>query len=200
MNLKNTREKYGSVAKWLHWVTAICFLFAYVSVYYSHFFIEPRTPDERFVRGLHTMFGISAGLLFLPRLLWRFTNQQPEEVHGPAWQELAAKVAHWALYAVILAMPLTGWLGYGGGSVNFFWLFDIPTFRNTGLYDWFVVGILDMDFETFEGPIDYFHKKIMGKWLASILILVHIGAALYHHFHLKDNTLKKMIPGGKVDM
>lgn len=199
MAAKNTNLAYGSVAKWLHWTTAVCFLCAYVSVYYGLWFVDPDSDTRRLARTVHTMFGISVGLLVLPRLVWRFINVVPDDEPGPRWQHLAAHYAHWVLYLFIILLPLTGWLGYGGRSINFFWLFEIPTFRGTALFDWLVVGQMGMDFDTFEKPIDYLHKAILGKWLAWMLIAVHIVAALYHHFHLRDKTLKKMIPFGRVD-
>ena len=197
MGLRNTELQYGSVAKWLHWITALCFLVAYLTYYYGHFLTEPRTPEANYVRGLHTMFGITAGLLFLPRIVWKFFNKEPKLDPGPNWQHYASKLAHWALYFFVLAMPLSGWLGYGGRSINFFWLFDIPTFRNTELFQWLVVERMGMSFNEFEAPIDAFHKDIAGAWIVLILVLVHVAAALYHHFVQKDNTLRKMLPFGK---
>lgn len=199
MELKNSTLNYGSLAKWLHWFTAVCFLVAYIAVYYGHYFTEARTDERRLLTMYHTMFGLTAGLLVLPRLIWRWFNIVPADEPGPRWQHLAAKYAHWALYFFIIALPLSGWLGYGGRSVNFFWLFDIPTFRTTELFQWLVVGQMGLDFNTFEAPIDYFHKAIAGRWLAWMLIAVHVVAALYHHYQLRDNTLIKMIPFGRVN-
>lgn len=198
MSLKNTSLSYGSVAKWLHWIVAVLFLVAYVSVYYGHYFTELRSPERRLVMAFHTMFGISAGLLFLPRLIWKFFNVQPALDPGPQWQHRASHLAHWVLYFFIVALPLTGWLGYGGRSINFFWLFEIPTFKETQLFQWLVIERMGMTFDTFEAPIDFFHKKIAGAWLAWMLIVVHIVAALYHHIRLRDNTLRKMLPFGRV--
>jgi cytochrome b561 len=98
----------------------------------------------------------------------------------------------------MIASPLTGWLGTGGRSVNMFWLFEIPTFRGSDLFPWLVEGKLGLTFEQWEHPIDIMHKKIFGKWMVWMLILVHVAAALYHHFKVKDKTLKRMWPGGKV--
>lgn len=198
MALKNTHLAYGSVAKWLHWATAFCFLMAYVSVYYGVWFVDPESDARDLSRTVHTMFGISVGLLVLPRLIWRFINVVPDDEPGPKWQHLAAHSAHWMLYLFIILLPFTGWLGFGGRSINFFWLFEIPTFRSTALFDWLVVGQIGMHFNTFEKPIDFLHKAILGKWLAWMLIVVHIVAALYHHYQLSDNTLRKMTPFGRV--
>lgn len=198
MGYKNTNLTYGSVAKWLHWATAFCFIFAYISVYYGLWIVALDDGARRMARTVHTMFGISVGLLVIPRLVWRFMNVVPADEPGPRWQHMAAHYAHWMLYLFIILLPLTGWMGFGGRSINFFWLFEIPTFRSTALFEWLVVDQMGLDFKTFEGPIDYLHKAILGKWLAWMLIAVHIVAALYHHYRLGDNTLKKMIPFGRV--
>jgi len=199
MGLKNTHLAYGSIAKWLHWSMAICILVAYVTFYVGHNLFEVSSQEARFLRMIHSMFGFSVLILVVPRLIWRRNNIQPAEAPGPHWQHVASKWAHRALYFFMIAMPITGWLGTGGRTLNFFWLFDIPTFRGTQLFDWLIVGQLGMDFETFEKPIDTLHKAIMGRWLFSTLIVTHILAALYHHHYVKDNTLKKMIPGGRVE-
>ncbi len=199
MTLKNTQLRYGSVAKWLHWLVALCFLVAYVTVYYGQLFTEPRSPDERFVRGLHTMFGLSALLLVVPRLAWRFMNVHPQPDPAPHWQHMTATLAHWVLYFFIIAMPLSGWLGYGGRTVNLFWVFEVPTFRHTELFTWLVEGKLGLTFDEWEAPIDYFHKAIVGRWLAWVLIAIHAGAALYHHYIQKDNTLRRMLPGSRLE-
>ena len=49
-----------------------------------------------------------------------------------------------------------------------------------------------ISFETFENPIDFIHKEVLGAWLVWMLIAGHVMAALYHHFVRKDRTLKKM--------
>lgn len=198
MGLKNSYATYGSVAKWLHWLIALCFLMAYCAVYYGHWFTELRTPERVLVRGVHTMFGLSVGLLVLPRLIWKVVNIEPHPDPAPNWQHLASKYAHWALYFFMIACPLTGWLGTGGRQVNMFWLFEIPTFRGTDLFPWLVEGKLGLTFEEWEHPIDIVHKKVFGRWMAWMLILVHIAAALYHHVFEKDNTLRRMVPRAKL--
>lgn len=195
--LKNTNLTYGSVAKWLHWLVALCILVAYATVYYSQWFTEPRSPEERFVRGFHTMFGFSALLLGAPRLVWRWINVEPRPVPAPRWQHVSANAAHWLLYFFIFAMPLSGWLGYGGQFINLFGVLEVPTFRTTELFRWLVEGKLGLTFEEWEAPIDFFHKDVVGRWLAWILIMTHIAAALYHHQVQNDNTLRRMLPGAK---
>ncbi len=195
MGLKNTKTTFGSVAKWIHWISAICFLVAYATYYYGHWFTEPRT-DERFqIIGLHAMFGLTVLLLVFPRLIWLFLNVQPDADPASKWQYLTARCVRWALYLLILLVPLTGWLGFGAEAVNFFGFFEIPTFRTSGFFELPTVMEMGLTFEVWEEPIDYIHKKILGEWLAWMLIVVHVGAAFYHHFVQRDNTLRRMLPG-----
>ncbi len=198
MGLKNTRLQYGAVAKWLHWITALCFLGAYLSVNYMHYFVEYRSAEYFSSLRIHTMLGTTVLILFLPRLIWKLSNPEPEPEPAPRWQLLAAKASHFALYFVLIAAPLSGWLGTGGRQVNFFGLFGIPTFRGSGFFESSFAIERGITFEVWEIPVDFFHKQIMGEWVVWILIMIHLCAALYHHFGQKDNTLRKMIPGVKL--
>jgi cytochrome b561 len=197
--IKNSNLTYGSIAKWLHWLTALCILVAYVAVYYGQWFAEPGTPDRRAITGIHTMFGFSVLILVLPRLIWKLVNLSPNPDPVPRWQRIASRLNHGALYFVMIAMPLAGWMGFGGRTINIFWLFEVPTFRHTELFAWLVEGKLGLTFEVWEVPIDFFHKQVGGAWLVWMLIAVHVGAALYHHRVRKDDTLRRMLPGAKVE-
>lgn len=192
MSWKNTAENYGTVAKWLHWGTALLFLAAYATVYYRDWFTEKKTPENWTALQLHLVIGVTIGVLVVLRILWRSANRQPDVEPGSRLQHKAASLGHLALYAVMIVMPVTGYLGTGA-AVEYFPLFDIPAFKDTWLFtDW--IGQY-MDFETFEKPIDFVHKKIMGEWLVWLLILGHALAALYHQRILHDRTLKKMTTG-----
>jgi cytochrome b561 len=195
--IKNSNVSYGSVAKWLHWLTAICVLVAYFVVYYSHWTTEPRTPDRRALTAIHTMFGFSVLIFAVPRLIWRLINERPKPETVPRWQRISARLNHWALYFAILAMPLTGWMSFGAQSINLFWLVEVPTFRHTALFAWLVEGKMGMTFDVFEVPFDFLHKQVLGPWVVWLLVALHVSAAIYHHRVLKDNTLRRMLPGGK---
>lgn len=188
----NTKEEYGRIAKWLHWGTALLFLLAYCAVYYRHWFTEKQTPENMIALQLHLSAGISIGVIVILRIILRNMNVQPALEPGPRWQHWLAHGAHYALYAVMILMPLTGYIGTGVAT-EYFYLFQIPKFEDTWLFETAVSGYLGMSFKEFEKPIDFFHKEIMGAWLVWILIAGHAAAALYHHYMLRDRTLKKMI-------
>jgi len=191
VGLKNTSYSYGSIAKWLHWIIAFLILGAYLSVYYRHWFTEEDTPGNWTALQLHLSFGVTIGAFVLLRILWRLKNETPSLETGAQWEHLAAKLGHYALYAIMIVMPLTGYIGTGVNT-EFFFLTDITKFENTSLFDWIVNDKLGMTFEEFEEPVDFIHKDIGGQWVVWLLILTHIGAAMYHHFVKNDRTLSKM--------
>lgn len=190
----NTTENYGRIARWLHWGTALLFLLAYCAVYFRHWFTEKETPENLIALQLHLSAGISIGVVVILRIIWRNMNVQPALEPAPRWQHILAHFAHYALYAVMILMPLTGYLGTGVAT-EYFYLFQIPKFEETWLFDVFVWEYLGLTFKEFEEPVDFFHKEIMGAWLVWILIVGHAAAALYHHYVLKDRTLSKMTSG-----
>lgn len=130
MNLKNSNENYGMIAKALHWFTAFLFLGAYISVYYRHWFTEAKTPENWNALQLYLSLGISIGVLVLLRVIWRLVNIQPSEEPGTRLEHKSAKVGHYLLYAIMIAMPVTGYLGTGVAT-EFFFLFDIAEFPDT---------------------------------------------------------------------
>lgn len=190
--LKNSTTHYGQVARTLHWFTALLFLLAYCSVYYRQWFTEAQTPENWTALQLHLSFGVTIAVLVVLRLYWRLTNVQPAAEPGSALMHKAAHLGHLVLYGVLIVMPLTGYLGTGVAT-EFFFLFEIPKFADTWLFQVLIAEGLGLSFEQFEAPIDFIHKQ-GGAYLVWLLILGHAAAALYHHYHLKDRTLLKMLP------
>lgn len=189
---RNTPDRFGKLAMTLHWSVAILFLLLYVSVYYRQWFTERETDINLTALHLHLSFGITVMVFIALRLIYKFWDKTPKELPGPKFEHLAAKAAHIMLYVIMIVMPLTGYFGTGVDT-NFFFLFDIPQFRETTLYDTVVTDWFGLAWETFEPPIDFIHKQ-GGKTLVWMLIGLHIAAALYHHFIKKDDTLRRMLP------
>lgn len=191
--LKNTTSSYGSVAKWLHWLTALLFLVAYVSVYYLHWVLDGEGPNRGTIVRFHKAVGFSVLVFFFLRLYWRFTNptpKLPETMSG--LQIKASHFVHFLLYFFLLAMPLSGYLGNKSGvSYGFF---SITAFQDSSIGIW-ILDLLNLTYEQWEEPFDYFHYEIAGPLLLWMLIAVHAGAAIYHHVVHKDDVLTRMLPG-----
>ena len=161
MAFKNTKNSYGSIAKWIHWAIAVLFLCSYCAVYYRHWFTEEKTPENWLALQLHLSFGITIAAVVVLRIIWRNLNQTPDQEPGTKIAHLAAHLGHYALYAVMILMPLTGYIGTGVNT-EFFNLFDIPKFEATSLYQTLVTNWMGLSFEEFEEPIDFFHKEDNG--------------------------------------
>jgi cytochrome b561 len=190
MQWRNTRNSYGAIAKALHWLVAGLFLLAYGSVYYRHWFTEERSSAWFTSGNLHRCAGVSIAVFVLLRIIWRLRNPPPELPAGPRWEHAAARAGHFALYFVMVMMPLTGYLGTGAPT-EFGW-FTVPSFEDTELFQWMSGGT--MTFEEFEKPLDFLHKDLGGALFVWILIVIHTAAALYHHFVRKDDVLRRMLP------
>ena len=94
MSIRNTAENYGSIAKWLHWLTALLFLGSYISVYYRHWFTEAKTPENWTALQLHLSIGVTIAVVVVLRILWKIANRAPEPEPGTRLEHLAAKLGH----------------------------------------------------------------------------------------------------------
>jgi len=191
MNIKNTSKSYGSMAKYLHWGTAVLFLVAYMSFYFRLWFTEAKTPENFTALQIHLSIGITLGVIVVLRIVWRITNRQPDPEPGTKLEHFAAHVGHYALYVIMIIMPITGYVGTGVNT-DYFFMFEIQKFENTWLFQSLVSDGLGMTFKELEEPIDFIHKDVLGAWVVWLLIAGHILAALYHHYVRKDRTLPKM--------
>jgi cytochrome b561 len=186
MGFKNTETDYGTVAKVFHWLTALLFLGSYVSVYYRHWFTAEKTPENWIALQTHLSIGITIAVLVVLRIIWKLSTPSPQPLPASKLQHTAIKLGHIALYAVLIIMPITGYLGTGVDT-EYFSMFNITGFINTPFFN----GDRDA-FKVFEQPFDLIHKDILGEGLLLFLIGGHIAAALYHHFVKRDRTLIRM--------
>ena len=179
--------RYDDVAVGFHWLIAILIVGQLaVGKYMTGL---PEADAARFVlTQWHKTFGILVLAFATLRLLWRFGHRPPPEPDTvPAWQRRTASLVHVALYALMLALPLTGWLLVSWSSFDVdTYLFDVipwPHLPNPGLMP--------------EGPAteDALHAwhAIAGNVLI-VLLLAHAGAALKHHFVDRDAVLVRMLP------
>ncbi len=203
MNWKNTVDAYGKASMLFHWITALAFISAYVIVYYVIWFVDPETSIKPALFGttphadqivpilnVHWVLGITIGLLTAPRLLWRLVCGVPGHVSASRLESLAADLAHWALYALLILMPASGYLTTYDPTD--FGIFQIPACRDTAFAAW-VRSLFDLTVPDLENLAWLVHSFI-GKWVAWPLVLLHIGAALMHHFVRKDAVLLRMLP------
>ena len=176
--MRNTRNAYGAGTAF-HWLVVIGITPSSSGRGVS---IRPiRFAPEFSLVNQHKSIGMTVLALVVLRLLWRAFNRPPAFPSAmTVWERRAAATAHWLLYALILAMPLTGWMysSAAGFGAEFFGLLDIPDFVAQS--------------ERLEGIFGTIHE-----WLAKAILLVvtiHMLAALRHQFVLKDGLLGRMLP------
>ena len=180
MNKNLTR--WGAVSQFFHWTIVVLILvIAIIGLTMGDL---PKTPKYFWVYTLHKSLGITVLVLAILRLLWRLYAGAPPAVPGtPKIQEWLASATHWALYALIFAMPLSGWL-YDSASglrpFKFFGLFDMPK-------------LVPPD-EQIRSLSHTGHEWLF--WTLVLLVIGHAGAAIYHHLFRHDATLARMLPLG----
>jgi cytochrome b561 len=128
--LQNSEQRYGAVAIALHWLMALL-----LTVLVALGLYMTRLPDVGFdtwkIRLIlyHKQLGVLALMLATLRLLWRVGNVLPRLVETlPDWQKVVARFVHLCFYALMLALPLTGWLmsSATGIPVSVLGLFTLP--------------------------------------------------------------------------
>jgi len=191
MSITNSSVSYGHVAKSIHWITVALLVTAYISIYYREFIAKTDWQNYVAVQ-LHFSVGISIFALTLLRVVWTLFNEKPILEKIKKSQRLTAIFVHKSLYALLILMPITGYLSItdflskSGGYLSYFLIFDIPIFKKIHCLEW-----IGMSTKEIAEVSDAIHS-LLGSWVLLLLICVHALAALYHHFILGDKTLHKM--------
>lgn len=177
-------ERWHPLTKGLHWLVAILILCAWGSVE-LHELYEKGDPMRQWWEYLHFSIGLCVFLLVLLRIYWRSTHPRPTPEGGP-WQRRLSQLLQSMFYLLMLAMPVAGMAmrQFAGKQTPLFWLFDLPPLveKNTEIAK----------------QLAFLHEELLWNTLL-VLLVVHIGAALWHHFVSRDGALRQMLPGVKVD-
>ncbi|WP_424933675.1 cytochrome b [Amaricoccus macauensis] len=178
--LGDGEKAYGLVSRINHWIVAGVFITALGLGLTMAYGGLPREAGFALMP-YHKFFGVLVLVFGIWRVCWRLVQGFPSSVPGmPKWQDLASKVAHWALLAAIVLMPASGLTTSlaGGHSLAFFGVQLVP---ELGKVEWL------------SAAAGWLHGAL-GLTITAIL-LVHVGAALKHHFFDHDATLLRMTRG-----
>lgn len=178
MSLRNSATAWGAVARLLHWAFLVLIVGAWYAVETREEFAKG-TPERAEWMRLHISLGLTIFALVWVRLGWRLSGTVPTPAPGPAWQVNAARLVHVALYALMVIMPVTGLLAVQmeDRAVSWFGLFDLPV-------------LVGADEEMAE-VLEEIHADVLWPLLLA-LVGAHAAGALWHHFRLKDDTLRRM--------
>jgi cytochrome b561 len=172
-----TVSRYTRTAMLFHWLLAFLILGMLV-LGWSVDFIPPGATRREWL-DVHKVVGCTILLLAFVRLLWRATHRPPAGPRLARWQAAMAWLVHWALYGFMFVMPLSGILfsNYGRGLSFFGW--TAPQ----------VLGAPDDDLHSLFTRVHW-----VGQYVFIGMISLHIVAALWHQFVLRDRTINRMLP------
>jgi cytochrome b561 len=173
------QARYTGVAIALHWIVALLMIAGFalgltmVGMRFS--------PAKLKYFSWHKWLGVTVFLLALLRLLWRLRFPAPPPPENmQRWQIIAAKLSHALLYVLMLVIPISGWLfsSADGVPVVYFGLIALPD----------LVAPNKALAETLKSV----HHSL--NWVLLAAVIVHVAAALEHHFIARDDILRRMLP------
>ena len=171
--------RYGSVTIWLHWLMLALLAAVYAAIELRELFARGSDPRE-LLKAAHFSLGLAVFALVWVRLLARRAAPTPPIApKPPAWQHAAAALTHGALYLLMIALPIAGWiiLSAEGDPIPFFGL-ELPPLTGPN--------------QALAERVEQLHK--LGGTIGYYLIGLHAAAALAHHYWLRDDTLRRILP------
>lgn len=170
---------YTLIARMIHW-TMVLLLVGLVALGLWMTELSYYDPWYHKAPALHDSLGVVAFFLLIARFIWRISHPAPpHSARIKPWEKRLAQVIQVALYVLMAAIPITGYLitTAKGMSVDVFSLFSIPALVQT------LPGL--------EDKAGYIHQIL--AWSLTGLAILHLSAALKHHFLDRDDTLLKMV-------
>jgi len=174
----NTPDSYGLVNVFLHWSIALLFILLIILGLSMTNMVDG--DDKWFLYSLHKSLGFTVLGLIIVRIVWRILQTTPTLPNNlKNWEVFAAHTTHLGLYALMIILPISGYLDSvaGGYKTQFFGL-DVPR-------------LVEKDKVLAEAALIV---HVYASYLLYFLLILHVGAALKHHFILRDNVLRRMLP------
>jgi cytochrome b561 len=177
--MSSSLQRYSGVAILLHWLIAVAILCTFLlGQYMTNLQLS---PVKLRLYSYHKWIGVTILLLVLARLAWRLAHRPPPPPASmPAWQHSAAGIAHFFLYVLTLAIPVSGWLmsSASGFQVMYLGVIPIPDLlaKNKDMAD----------------QLKQLHEAL--NWLMVLVVALHVAAALKHHLVDRDDVLWRMLP------
>lgn len=175
--LRNTQYSYGSVSKIFHWIIAVLIM-SMLAAGFTMFNLKA-SPLKWQLYSIHKATGVVILMLVALRLIWRLSNIRVESSSDLSIVvRHLANISHNLLYVMIFLMPVSGILMSltGGRNIDIFGLYTIKSLTD------------NIELSSYLVLIHQYSAIIL-----SCLIVIHICAALYHHYIRRDNVLIQMI-------
>lgn len=179
MQLTNSKLRYGALPQFMHWLTALCVIAAWLI---GQFGDDLPKPWHGPALTVHMTLGQTVAALLILRLIWRAMNPPPplEATRFGRWTKFAARASHFTMYGLLLAVPFLGAITQLKRG------HPLPVF---GIWEW-----------TSPWPADRATARTLLTvhfYLADLLLILaggHAIAAIGHHWVLRDRTLARMLP------
>jgi cytochrome b561 len=179
MKLTNDATRYGLVAQVFHWAIVALIVAQFVLAKKAD--ALPLGAAKLATLAQHKSVGITILGLAILRLTWRLLGSTPPLPDStPSWQRRAAHVSHFLLYGLLLVIPVLGWLMSSARNfpVSWFGLVTLPDFIEPN----------PAAFELLHDAHEF------AATLLAVVALLHVAAALKHHFIDRDDVLRRMLP------
>lgn len=170
---------WSAFARFLHWFIAVLIAAQFVLGWLAVSWRLSPTKIDLFV--WHKSTGMLVLVLVLVRLAWRATHRAPAwPSHMPRWERVAAGLSHVLLYVAMIALPLSGWVISSAAGVPFriYWRVPLPSIAAPDKHLADIAATAHL---------------ALGIVLI-VLLLMHVGAALRHHYVKRDDVLARMLP------
>lgn len=183
MSTPTAPPTYTPFARVLHWVLGVALLGLFVMG--SYMADLPFSPQRLKLYNWHKWAGVTVLLLSVVRLVWRWVHRPPAlpaqvARHMPGWQLRAYHATHVLMYVLFFLVPLAGWAysSAAGFPIVLFGLLPLPDF-------------VPVSKELAE-LIKPWHAIL--AWTLAALVVLHVAAALRHHWIDKDGLMQRMLP------
>lgn len=179
-----TAETYSRGAIWFHWTIAALVVANLLIAFFNDYLPD---AEAGLITGWHKAIGVTVLVLSVARIGWRLTHRPPPY---PAslrpWERTLARINHTLFYLLIIALPLSGWIWASASEtrrpLTWFGLFDIP--------------YLPVVQSVAGGELGHEVHEILGKLMIGLVVL-HVAAALKHHFADRNSVLGRMLPAAR---
>ena len=189
MRLRSDQKRWGTVTKALHWLSAA----ALIAVLAHGWWMTNMIPrDGRLWHyATHGLIGFYLALLMAIRIVWRLTERAPDFPGArPGWETALAHAGHLALYALSVALVVSGYIMWSAFPARF-----VPA--RAAMFDYSLFGFLKVPALHAKANLEVFrfwedvHEEL--SHIFELLIVVHVAAALRHHYVKRNDVLRRML-------
>lgn len=174
---------YSAPARWFHWLIAVLVLVQIplgIAMAVRGRWLAVWDAVTNTMYSSHKLLGVTILAVAAVRLAYRLAHgAPPDEPTLEPWRRRVARLTHWSLYALLICVPILGWLGVSyAASLDIFGLFSLP-------------GLVAAN----EAAADrVFLLHVIGALALALLVGMHVAAALFHYLIRRDGVLGRMWP------